>query len=105
MKKYFLIALIISLIFSAVLFFIPINLFEGEILFKVNGIEFKEKAKISLSYFIGIGASPSETKDVLNFYLLPFGYLNVFLMLLAFPSLISYRIFLADQKKKTKTHN
>ena len=101
MKKYFLIALIISLIFSAVLFFIPINLFEGEI----NGIEFKEKAKISLSYFIGIGASPSETKDVLNFYLLPFGYLNVFLMLLAFPSLISYRIFLADQKKKTKTHN
>lgn len=100
MKKYILIAFVLALIFAAILFLIPINLFEGEIVFNRNGAAFPVKAKISLSYFIGIGASAEDTKDVLDFYLLPLGYMNVFLLLGALPSLISYRIYLLHQKKK-----
>jgi hypothetical protein len=102
MKKYVLIALIISIVVAAILFFIPINLFEGEIVFNTNGINVPVKAKLSLSYFIGIGAGPEETKDVVDFYLKPLGYFNAFLLLMALPSLISYRIYLLQEKKKVQ---
>lgn len=101
MKKYLFIALSISIVIAAVLFLIPINLFEGEIVFGNNGINIPVQAKLSLSYFIGIGAGPEETKDVVDFYLKPLGYFNAFLLLVALPSLISYRIYLLQEKKKT----
>ena len=98
-KKYLLIAGIIGLFFTCLFFVIPINLFEGEIVFEINGLRFTEKAKLSLSYFIGIGASNQDTKDVVDFYLLPFGYLNVFLILFCLPLIISYRFYINDIKK------
>lgn len=98
MKKYILIAIVFSFVFASILFLIPINLFEGEIIFNHNGNNVPVQAKLSLSYFIGIGASPQETKDVVDFYLVPLGYLNVFLLLGALPALISYRIYLHQEK-------
>jgi hypothetical protein len=100
MKKYLFLSLSLTLLFTFVFFLIPINLFEGEIVFKIGENEVKETAKISLSYFIGIGAGPKETEGVLDFYLLPLGYFNAFLILIALPILISYRFFLSNEKKK-----
>ncbi|MBI2258626.1 MAG: hypothetical protein HYU67_06975 [Flavobacteriia bacterium] len=91
-------ALFIGIV-ALILFLFPINLFEGEIVFELNGNRFTENAKLSLSYFIGIGASASETKDVVDFNLLPLGFLNVFFLLFCLPLLISYRFYLNDLKK------
>lgn len=87
---------------SAVFFLIPINIFDGEYTFKVNGITFSEEAKISLSYFVGVGVNPEDLKDVVGFRLLPMGYFLVFLMLIAFPILIAYRVHVANQLEAQK---
>lgn len=99
MKKLSLIFIICFLVSSAIFFLIPINLFDGEIVFNVNGVEFKEKAKLSLSYFIGIGASEEDLKGVKQFYLLPMGYFFAFLMLFCLPALITYRFSLKNKQK------
>lgn len=103
-KKYLLIFLICSLVVSAIFFLIPINLFDGEIVFEnANGVALQPiKAKLSLSYFIGIGASTEDLKGVKDFYLLPMGYFFAFLMIFGLPALISYRIYLNNQNKEHK---
>jgi len=85
-------------VLSAIFFLIPINLFDGEMVFE--GIAEPVQAKLSLSYFIGIGASKEETAGVLDFYLLPMGYFLAFLMLIALPVLIAYRVHVANQQQK-----
>ena len=87
---------------SAVFFLIPINLFDAEYTFNVNGFEFSKDVKMSLSYFIGIGASPEDLKDVVGFRLLPMGYFLVFLMLFALPVLIAYRVHVGNQLEAQK---
>ena len=57
---------------------------------------------MSLSYFIGIGASPEDLKDVVGFRLLPMGYFLVFLMLFALPILIAYRVHVSNQLEAQK---
>ena len=60
------------IISSCIFLLFPINLFEGEIVFQIGMKTWKEKANISLSYFIGIGAGKEqlETLGVIDFYLL-----------------------------------
>ena len=91
-----------TIILSAIFFLIPINIFDGVYTFKVNGITFAAEAKMSLSYFIGIGAGPGELKDVVSYELLPMGYLLVFLFLVALPILIAYRVNLANIQREKK---
>lgn len=85
---------------SAIFFLIPLNLFEGVYTFKVNGVEFTEEAKMSLSYFIGIGITPADLKDVVDFKLTSTGYLLVFLFLFCLPALIAYRVHIANTQEK-----
>ena len=99
MKRYCFIFLDCAIGVAAIFFLIPINLFDGEIIFEVNGVEFTEKAKLSLSYFIGIGANEEQTQDVKDFYLLPMGYVIACLMLAVLPAIITYRVYLKNQKK------
>lgn len=91
-----------TIMLSAVFFLIPINIFDGVYTFKVNGITFAAEAKMSLSYFIGIGAVPSDLQDVVSFKLLPMGYLLVFLFLVALPILIAYRVHIANILREKK---
>jgi len=93
------------LIVCVLLFTIPINLFDGEIVFNVNGVEFTEKAKMSLSYFIGIGISKEELKDVQSFHLVGMGYFLASLMIFALPTLIAYRVWIGNQPKDQKKNN
>jgi Zn-dependent protease len=101
-KKYALIFGITCCIMSALFFLIPINLFDGEITFAKGTIERTVEAKLSLSYFIGIGASKADLQDVKEFHLLPMGYFFAFLMLFALPGLVAYRFYLSDENKKLK---
>ena len=69
------------LIVCTLLFTIPINLFDGEVVYSMNGVEFTEKAKISLGKFIGIGLNKEEMQDVKSFHLVGMGYFLASLMI------------------------
>ncbi|MES2588529.1 MAG: hypothetical protein V4622_06065 [Bacteroidota bacterium] len=97
MKKYILIYSISVLVIATIFFVFPINLFDGEIHYKYDLVDYNVKQKLSLSYFVGIGANPSEIKGVKDFYLLPLGYVIALLMIFVLPAIITYRISL---KKK-----
>jgi hypothetical protein len=92
MKKSIFIYLILVLVIASILCLFPINLFDGEIQYKEGISKFTVKQKLSLSYFFGIGSNPSETKGVVDFYLLPVGYLLAFLLIFFFPAIITYRL-------------
>jgi hypothetical protein len=89
------------IIASGIFFLIPLNLFDGEIVFQVGMKTWKEKANISLSYFIGIGAEKKQLEElgVIDFYLLPKGYILAFILNLGLPGLWAYRVFLKSVKK------
>ncbi len=91
-----------TILLSAVFFLIPINIFDGIYTYKVNGITFAAEAKMSLSYFIGIGTNPADLQDVVSFELSAMGYLLVFLFLVALPILIAYRVHIANVLKERK---
>ncbi len=103
-KKYLLIFTICSLAVAAILFLIPINLFDGEVVLEnTNGIALPPaKVKLSLSYFIGLGMNADDLKGVKDFYLLPMGYFFAFLIIIGLPGLITYRIYLNNQNKEQK---
>jgi hypothetical protein len=99
MKKYINIYLLGVFIIASLLFFIPINLFDGEVHYKYEILDYTVKQKMSLSQFIGIGANPMETEGVVDFHLLPIGYFLAVLMIFFFPAIISYRWALRDKSK------
>ncbi len=90
------------LLLSALFFFVPINLFEGEIIFEENGKTWTQRANISLSYFIGIGASKEDLIGVKDFYLVSKGYLLACFMILGFPGILAYRTYLKNNKTTFK---
>ena len=100
LQKPALVFLLCVLIVCTILFTIPINLFDGEIVFAKNGVEVVRPIKLSLSYFIGLWIDERDMLDVKTFYLTGTGYLFVGLMTLGFPGLITYRIWLTQQNKK-----
>ena len=100
LNKPFLIFFIAVLIIAIPLFIFPINLFDGVIIMK-NGLpERKIEVPLSLSYFIGFGFNSIDMEGIKDFYLLPKGYLLAFCIILGCPAIVTYRIFLAQKKKK-----
>ena len=66
-----------------------------------NGLsETKEAAPLSLSYFIGLGYNSQDMNGIQDFYLLPKGYLLAICIIFGLPAILSYRIYLAQKKKK-----
>ncbi len=88
------------IISSCIFLLFPINLFDGEIVFQIGMKTWKEKANISLSYFIGIGAGKKQLEElgVIDFYLLPKGYILSFILILGLPGLWAYRVYLKGKK-------
>lgn len=85
---------------STIFFLFPINLFDGEIVFEIGMKTWKEKANISLSYFLGIGAGKEQLEQlgVKDFYLLPKGYILALIVILGLPGLWSYRVYLKNTR-------
>lgn len=98
-------ALICMLLVCTILFLspVPINLFDGEIVREVGGVEYVTKTKLSLGYFIGIGADEQLLKEihVKAFRLTGMGYTLACLIILGFPALIGYRVWIGQQAKNT----
>ena len=87
-------------VLAAVFFLLPINLFNGEIVYQNKLQEVAIQAPLSLSYFIGLGYDEADMVNVKDFYLLPAGYALAITFLVGIPGLLSYRIFLKNKTKK-----
>lgn len=89
---------IFSLLLIALpLFLFPINLFSGEIIISINGVEQISEAPLSLSYFIGLGYETSDMVNIKDFYLVPKGIALAVCLLLGVPFMISYRVYLKQK--------
>ena len=82
------------LVISLPLFLFPINLFKGEIIEKTPVNALPIPAKLSLSYFIGIGYDPSDMSNIKDFYLLAEGYFFAAVLLIGIPGILAYRVSL-----------
>jgi hypothetical protein len=76
------------------LFLLPLNLFNGEIVYQRELVEQKVAAPLSLSYFIGIGYEQEDMVGVKEFYLVKDGIILAVLFLIGIPAIIAYRFHL-----------
>jgi hypothetical protein len=83
------------LIISTPLILFPVNLFDGEIIYK-NGII--EPRPLSLSYFFGLGYDLKDMGSVASFHLVSKGYFLAFILTVGIPALIAYRVYLVIEK-------
>jgi hypothetical protein len=91
MKKPLLIFLLGMTVIAAIFFTLPINIFDGVILYE-NGIqELKVERPLSLSYFIGLGYDPADLVGVKTFYLTFKGLAMAFIFIIGMPALVAYR--------------
>lgn len=79
---------------ACIFFLIPINLFDGEVHFDTGLQQFTEPTKLALSYFIGIGITAGDMKDVVSFNLTTAGYAVAGIFIIGFPALFAYRVYL-----------
>jgi hypothetical protein len=84
-------------VFAIPLFFFNISIFDGEIIVKQGAKEIGLPIKLSLSYFIGIGITPDDLKDIEGFHLVSKGYFLAACLLIGFPSLMAYRSYIANR--------
>jgi len=84
--------LISFLLIGGTLFFLPINLFSGEIVEKSTGVSKTISTPLSLSYFLGIGYDQKDMENVQDFYLTGEGYALAICFLFGMPFVIALRI-------------
>lgn len=86
---------------ALILFCLPINLFNGAIVYQQGAQEVLVEAPLSLSYFVGLGYQADEMDYVKSFYLHPSGIILACAFLLIIPTLIAVRVQI---HKKQKMH-
>lgn len=84
---------------SSILVFLPINIFEGEIVYKNGLVSFKEQRPVSLYFISGLEYQNQTLKGIKDYYLLPKGIITAFLFIFCLPALISYRYYLGKREK------
>lgn len=88
------------LIIALPLFLFPINLFPGEVVQTIGSAEKAIPIPLSLSYFVGLGYDPGDLEGIKDFYLLPRGYALAFCLLIGFPAVLAFRVYIAKKNRK-----
>lgn len=73
---------------------VPVEMFDGEIIYKVNDKEIVLPHKLSLSYFFGIGLEEAGLKAAEMFRLTTMGWVIMFIFIIGMPGLVAYRFYL-----------
>lgn len=94
------VAVLLMLFMAAIFFLIPINIFDGEVTYDNGKMVFTRKQPLSLSYFIGIVSEGDSLASVKEMHLIGKGYFMAVLLIVGFPSLIGYRVWLGNQNRK-----
>lgn len=98
MKNPLILFLIGVVVLAAIFFTLPINLFDGVIVIEEPYRSFQLERPLSLSYFIGLGYEETDMEYVKDFYLTSKGIAIAVIIIIGFPALFAYRIYL---KQKT----
>jgi hypothetical protein len=100
LKNPWIIFFLISILVFCVFLFIPLALFDGEIIFENKVNEWKVNTKLTLAQVVGFGIREEDLIDVKDFYLVFQGYVLLALMQIAFPALIAYRFHILFKSRK-----
>lgn len=98
-KRSIIVFLLSFVVLLLIFFLLPINIFDGEIVYKQGLVSFKEQRPLSLHFVSGLEYAENELKGIKDYYLLPKGYITAFLFIFCLPALVSYRIYLGKNRK------
>ena len=86
------------MLLAMIFFLLPINLFDGEIVYMEEHREYIVQAPLSLSYFVGIGFEKADMINVKTYYLTAKGIFMAFIFILGLPAILAYRMYLKANK-------
>lgn len=89
--------LIVFVCLLLIFFLLPINIFDGEIVYQQGLQKIVEKRPLSLYFVSGLEYERAKLVGVKDFYLVPKGYFMAFLFIFCIPLLIAYRISLGKK--------
>ena len=98
-KKPIIIVLILSSILAILFFTLPINLFDGVIVYKEGISTINVETQLSLSYFVGLGFDEADMTNVESFYLTLKGKVMAVLFIFGFPALLGVRMYSRANEK------
>ena len=99
-KKPIFIFFALSILIAAPLFLLPLNLFDGEIVYQ-NGLStVVEPRPLSLHFVSGIEYWGEHLDGVKDYHLTPRGRMLAVGFIIGFPALIAFRIFLKNNQSK-----
>lgn len=99
LRKPILLFLILVVIIALPLFLLPLNIFDGEIVYHSGISTIVEPRPLSLHFVSGIEYSGEKLAGVKDYYLTAKGMTLAILFIFGIPALITYRIFLKKDKK------
>lgn len=99
LKKPIIIALVLSSILAILFFTLPINLFDGVIVYKEGISTINVETQLSLSYFVGLGFDEADMTNVDTFYLTLKGKVMAVIFIFGFPSLLAVRMYSKASQK------
>ena len=101
LRNPYLVAAFLTLVLASIFFLFPIEVFDGEVTY-TNGVQsITIRQRLSLSYFIGMGFEEGKSmRDISHMALVPKGYVLAILMIVGFPALIGYRVWLSNQHRE-----
>lgn len=83
-------------------FLLPINIFDGEIVYQQGLQKIIEKRPLSLYFVSGLEYDREKLVGIKDFYLVSKGYFMAFLFIFCIPLLVAYRVSLG-KKNVNKT--
>jgi len=93
-KKPIIIFISFSLILALFFCLLPINVFDGVIVYKQGLQTIKVETPLSLSYFVGLNLYPENMEGVEDYYLTTKGMVMAFIFIIGFPAIVGYRFYL-----------
>jgi len=93
-KKPIVIFISFSLLLALVFCLLPINVFDGVIVYKQGLQTIEVETPLSLSYFVGLDLYPENMEGIEDFYLTTKGMVMAFIFIIGFPAIVGYRFHL-----------
>jgi hypothetical protein len=97
LQKPFFVFITLSLLIAAPLFLLPINVFQGEIVYHSGISTIVEPRPLSLHFVSGLEYYGENLKGVQDYYLTARGWILAFIFIVGIPALVAYRMYLKRQ--------
>lgn len=96
-RKPLFVFILLSVAIAAPLLLLPINVFQGEIVYHSGISTLVEPRPLSLYFVSGLEYYGEELKGVQNYYLTARGWMLAFIFIIGIPAMVAYRVYLKRQ--------